>query len=77
MTGPAIDAGLMLAMAVQTPSHFDFDAPGNPFHGGNVAVTGAAVEPGTYMHHVRKIDEVRHTIDPDPGDRLFIFPIGH
>jgi len=77
MTGPAIDAGLMLAMAVQTPSHFDFDAPGNPFHGGNVAVTVAAIEPGPYMHHVRKIDEVRHTIDPDPGDRLFIFPIGH
>jgi len=77
MAGPAIDAGLMLAMAVQAPSHFDFDAPGNPFHGGNVAVTRAAVLAGPYMHHVREIDEVWHAIDPDPGDRLFIFPIGH
>ena len=67
----------MPAMAVQTPSHFDFYAPGNPFHCGNVAVTGSAVESGPYMHHMRKIDEVRHALDPDPRDRLFIFPIVH
>ena len=29
------------------------------------------------MHHVREIDEVRHPVDPYPGDGLFIFPVRH
>ena len=29
------------------------------------------------MHHMREINEVQHTVDPDPGDRLFIFPVRH
>src|SRR5512143_232899 len=77
MTRPAIDACLMLAMAVQAPTHLDLDRAGDTLHSCHAAVAVSTGEASANMHHVRKIDEVRHAVDPDPGDRLFIFPVRH
>src|SRR5574337_157052 len=77
MTRPAIDARLMLSVTVQAPPHLDLDFPGNARHAGNVSMTGTACESSAYMHHVRKIDVVRHPVDPDPGDRFFVVPVHH
>lgn len=29
------------------------------------------------MHHVREIDEIRHPVNPDPGDGSLVFPVRH
>lgn len=65
----------MLPVTVQAPSHLDLDGPGDTLHGGHFAVADSAGEAGADMHHVRKIDVVRHPVDSDPGDQLLLFPI--
>ena len=77
MTRPAIDAGFMLLMTVQAPAHVEFDGPGETRHCRHLAVASGADESGAYVHHVREINMVRHSVDPDPGDRLFFFPVLH
>ena len=77
MTRPAIDTGLVLPVTVQAPPHLEIDGPGDPFHGGHLAVAGGADKSGAEMHHVREIDVVRQAVDPDPGDRLPFVPVRH
>ena len=77
MTGPAIDTGLMLPVAIQTPSHFNLYGTCDTSHGCNLTVTACAHETGSNMHHMRKIDEVRHSVDPYPGNRFFFVPVWH
>ena len=77
MTGPAIDAGLMLPMAPQAPSHLETGRTADPLHCRHIAVTGGTVDPGADMHYVREIDMVRQAVDPDPGDRLVPVPVSH
>ena len=74
MTRPAIDTGFIPSVTVQTPAHLEIDETGERLHGGNFAVAGGAVESGTDMHHVRKIDMVGQEVNPDPRDRLLLFP---
>ena len=76
MTGPAIDAGLIVPMTVQTPSHPQAERAGDAFHGRHFAMTGATVNLGAQMHHVREIDMIGQIVDPDPEDRLLLFPVG-
>jgi len=75
MTRPAIDTCLVLPVTVQAPAHFDLDGPDDLRHGGHFTVAGGASEAGADMHHVREINEVRHPVDPDPGDRLLLVPV--
>src|SRR6185369_2769222 len=77
MTGPAIDAGLVLAVTSQAPSHLETGCAGDPLHGRHFAVTGGTGDSGTDMHHVREIDMVRQAVDPDPLNRLLLVPVGH
>ena len=77
MARPAIDTCLMLSMTVQAPTHVDLDGPGDPRHGSHIAVAARTDESGTNMHHVRKIDVVRHVVDPDPGNWFFFLPVSH
>ncbi len=77
MACPAIDARLMLPVTVEAPAHFDLLRPGDTRHACHVSVARAAGEAGTDMHHVREINVVRHPVDPDPGDGLFVLPVGH
>lgn len=77
MTRPAIDAGVLLPVTVHAPAHLEIGGTGDPFHGRNLAVASGADKSGADMHHVREIDVVRHSVDPDPGDRLPFIPILH
>ena len=77
MTGPAIDACLMPAMTVQAPTHLDLDRAGDTLHSCHVAMAVCAGEASANMHHMREIDEVRHAVNPDPGDGFFFIPIHH
>src|SRR5512143_1963309 len=77
MTGPAVDACLMPAMAVQAPTHLDLDRAGDTLHSRYAAVAVCAGEASANMHHVREIDVIRNAVDPDPGDRLLFFPVIH
>jgi len=77
MTRPAIDARFMLPVAVKAPAHFYLTRPGDARHACHIPMAGGTGEAGADMHHVREIDEVRHPVDPDPRDRLFILPVGH
>jgi hypothetical protein len=77
MTGPAVNAGLVLFMASETPAHFDFTRPFNAYHRSYIPVAIAANSTRADVHHMRKVNEVWHPIDPDPGNRFLIFPVGH
>ncbi len=77
MARPAIGARLILLVAAETPAHPDLDRPRDARHGRDVAVAVGTDAAGPDVHHVREIDMVRHPIDPDPGDRLLVFPVRH
>jgi hypothetical protein len=67
----------MLPVTVQAPAHFDLLFSGDPRHSCHVSVTLGARATCANMHHVWKIDKVRHPVNPDPGDRLLVFPVRH
>ena len=77
MTRPAIDARLMLPVTVEAPAHFYLTRPGDTRHACDVPMALAANTADADMHHVREIDEVRHPVDPYPGNGLFILPERH
>jgi hypothetical protein len=77
VTRPAIDARIMLPVTVKAPAHFYLTRPGDARHACHVPMALAANTAGADMHHVREIDEVRHPVDPYPGDGLFILPVRH
>ncbi len=67
----------MLPVAVKAPAHFYLTRPGDARHACHVPMAGSTGEAGADVHHMREIDEVRHPVDPDPRDGLFILPVGH
>src|SRR5512138_2393888 len=77
MACPTIYTGLMLSMTVQAPPHLETGEPGDPAHGGHLAVADRAGKVDVDMNHVREIDMIRQPVDPDPGDWLPLFPVPH
>ena len=76
MASPAVDARLLPAMAVQTPPHPETVRTGDAFHRRYIAMTGATVDFAAKMHHMREINMIREIVDPDPGDRFLLLPVG-
>jgi hypothetical protein len=67
----------MLSMTVQAPPHLEIGGAGDAFHGGYFSVTGSAENLGPDVHHMREIDMIRQTVNPDPGDWLPFVPERH
>jgi len=75
MAGPAIDAGLVFAVAVETPAHLETGLTGQLRHLRDLAMAGAAIEVGPDMHHMGKVNMIGQLVDAHPGDDLLLFPI--
>ena len=67
----------MLPVTSQAPTHLEIGRTADPVHRGHLAVTGAAVNLGADMHHMREINMIWKTIDPDPWNRFAFVPVEH
>lgn len=77
MAGPAICGCPSAAVTLEAPAHGDGLSLGNPIHRAHVPVTDQAVNTVGNVHLVGEVDEVRHLVDPYPGDRLTVIPVTH
>lgn len=75
MTGQTVERSPLLSMAGQTPSHFEARSPGCVRHLLHSAMTVDTFHSMMEMHLMRKIDEIRKALEPDPLNRRPIFPI--
>jgi hypothetical protein len=62
-------------MAIDTPTHFQGRYSPYSIHGFYCPMALLTDDPFSYMPLMGKVDKIRDSIDPDPGNGSFLIPI--
>lgn len=75
MARPAISRGASLRMTGQAPAHLISGGARRISHAFHSSMAIGALQSRAEVHLMGEVDKIRKTLEPDPWNRLTLFPI--